>query len=84
MKHHHGKWKRRRPHTVPVLHRTLHRIDMERDLRHYGSARVLRCLVTAVVALAAGLGLLFLLCQVHFSGKAPDRNSGYNFVHQPR
>ncbi len=79
---HHGKWKRRLPHTVPVLHRTLHRIDMERDRRHDGSFRVMRWLIAAV-AFAFGLALLFAFLQLHISSQAPDRNSGYNFAHPP-
>jgi len=56
--HHRGKWKRRRQHTVPVFHRTIHRYSWERSMRHEASGNALsglRCITGLIVG-----GLLFL------------------------
>lgn len=38
--HGHRKWKRRRPHLLPVMHHTLHRWSWERAMRHAAAGRV--------------------------------------------
>jgi hypothetical protein len=66
------------------MHRTLHRVDMERELRHHGSARALGRLAAAVLVFLACAGLLLLLCQLRLNTKAPERYSGDHFTHWPR
>lgn len=83
MKSHRGKWKRRRPHTIPVMHRTLHRVDMDRELRHHGSARVLGWLAVTGLVFLACTSLLLILCHLRFDCKAPARNSAVHFNHWP-
>jgi len=83
---HHGKWKRRRARTTPVFHRTLHRIDMERDFRHEEAANGLRWLAAMgafVAILGLALAAIVLLGHIHFTSKAPGRNSGCSFHHPP-
>jgi len=59
----HRKWKRRRPHWLPVFHRTLHRYSWERAMRHETAGRWLDWTedkVLSVVALAC-IGVLVLI-----------------------
>ena len=59
---HRGKWKRRRPHTVPMLHRTLHRYSWERSMRQAAAGQALSGLRNVPRLLLSGITLLLAFC----------------------
>ena len=59
---HRGKWKRRRPHTVPVLHRTLHRYSWERSMRHEAAGQALSGLRHIGGLFLSGITFLLAFC----------------------
>ena len=70
-KHHgHRKWKRRRPHLLPVMHHTLRRWSWERARRHAAAGRVFgwteRCFSGGLYLASVAMAWILLLVICYF------------------
>jgi hypothetical protein len=70
--------RRRRRHSLPQVHRTLHRTSPERDTRHHSSREGLNWLIIGVVSLVALTGLIVLILIGH--GHSPTVNGFAPFL----